>query len=150
MIRDNPAHDLLRTSILCGSSRCSGTSALRLVGQLWGGPTPVLTAGFLHTLILPTILRALKGHEKGIVLEQQLSGRQLWGSRESLPWWRPPKGGSAGPASLDRGPTLPPNPGSFLPRHQTTAGTDSSPEEILGQARCKQQQGEGVELLEGS
>lgn len=42
-------------------------------------------------------------------------------------------------------------PASFLPpRHQTTAGTDSSPEEILRQAGCKQQPGEGVEHVEGS
>jgi hypothetical protein len=40
--------------------------------------------------------------------------------------------------------------GSILPRHHTTAGTDSSPEEILRQAGCKQQQGEGVEQVEGS
>ena len=40
---------------------------------------------------------------------------------------------------------------SSLPcRHQTTAGTDSSPEEILRQAGCKQQPGEGVEHVEGS
>lgn len=39
---------------------------------------------------------------------------------------------------------------SRFSQHQTTAGTDSSPEEILRQAECKQQQGEGVEHVEGS
>lgn len=44
--------------------------------------------------------------------------------------------------------TLPPA-GAVPPRHQTTAGTDSSPEEILRQAGCKQQHGEGVEGWRG-
>lgn len=48
---------------------------------------------------------------------------------------------------LADGGQLPPV-GSLPPRHQTTAGTDSSPEEILRQAGCKQQQGEGVEHRE--
>lgn len=38
--------------------------------------------------------------------------------------------------------------GSLPSRHQTTAGTDSSPEEILRQAGCKQQPGEGAEGVE--
>lgn len=38
--------------------------------------------------------------------------------------------------------TLPPA-GALPSRHQTTAGTDSSPEETLRQAGCKQQQGRG-------
>lgn len=35
-------------------------------------------------------------------------------------------------------------------RHQTTAGADSSPEEMLRQAGCKQQPGAGVELWRGA
>lgn len=38
-----------------------------------------------------------------------------------------------------------PTPAGSSSQHQTTAGTDSSLEEILRQAECKQQQGEGVE-----
>lgn len=56
-------------------------------------------------------------------------------------------GCSPGPFQMEG--TLPPS--SSLPsRHQTTAGTDSSLEEILRQAGCKQQPGEGVEHVEGS
>lgn len=40
--------------------------------------------------------------------------------------------------------------GPLPPGHQTTAGTDSSPEETLRQAGCKQQPGEGVEHVAGS
>lgn len=45
--------------------------------------------------------------------------------------------------------TMPPA-GSLHPRHQTTLETDPSPEEILRQAGCKQQPGEGVEHVEGA
>lgn len=54
---------------------------------------------------------------------------------------------SPGPFQMEG--TLPPA-GSLPSSHQTTTGTDSSPEEILRQAGCKQQPGEGAEQWRGA
>lgn len=110
---------------------------------------------------------------KGRISELQLLQQQLWG-RESLQWSHgdcpeeEPQANLPNGRSLACGSTQDTSrqnslsmmltwplrwmiaaPSRFSPpRHQTTAGTDSSPEEILRQAGCKQQQGEGVEHRE--
>lgn len=91
--------------------------------------------------------RAGKAYSRPWSLSRGIPG-QLLKCQETCPWLHPENRWVLTWPLVEGGCSA---PSRFSPSgHQTSAGADSSPEEMLRQAGCKQQPGAGVELWRGA